>query len=96
MKEDGEERRVPYRSEIEAFVNTPVWKYMAEEIMRLMTQASVDNDELDPYKDAAAMCRNQGTLKLGKLIIDLPAQMAEEFDEQAANDAKQRTEEEEK
>jgi hypothetical protein len=93
---DEAERRVPYRSEIEAFVNTPVWKYIAEEISIMMVNAASDNDELDPYKDAAVLCRNQGLVKFGKMILDMPAQMAEEFDEQAANDAKQRTEEEKK
>lgn len=81
-----EKRPLPYRSEIEHFVNSSVWRYIAEEISTLMLNASLDNDELDPYKDAAQMARNQGLIKLGKMILDMPAQMAEEADGQANNE----------
>ena len=87
-----EERTLPYRSEIESFVKSQVWKYIAEEISAMMLNAATDNDDLDPYKDAATMCRNQGTIKMGKMILDMPAQMAEEADEHAARRAKQEEE----
>lgn len=87
------ERRIPYRSEIENFVKTDVWKYMAEEISAQMLQASIDNEELDPYKEPARMVRNQQIISMGKMILDMPAQLAEEADEQAQRDSKQREEE---
>lgn len=73
------ERDIPYLSEVESFVNSPVWKYVADEIASIMMQAATENDELDPYKDAAMLCRNQGTIRLGKMILDIPAQLAEEI-----------------
>lgn len=67
---------------------------MAEEIAQLMLNASMDNEDLDPYKDPAAMVKNQRTIAFGKMILDMPAQMAEEADEQAARRAQQQKEEE--
>lgn len=84
MSERERERDIPYLSEVEHFVASPVWKYVAEEIASIMMQAATENDELDPYKDAASICRNQGTIKLGKMILDIPAQLSEEIKMQAA------------
>lgn len=78
QREDGQ-RALPFMSEVEHFVTSPVWKYMAEEIASIMMQAATENDELDPYKDAAMLCRNQGTIKFGKMILDMPAQLSEEI-----------------
>lgn len=78
QRENGQ-RALPFMSEVEHFVTSPVWKYMAEEIASIMMQAATENDELDPYKDAAMLCRNQGVIKLGKMILDMPAQLSEEI-----------------
>lgn len=78
QREDGQ-RALPFMSEVEHFVASSVWKYMAEEIASIMMQAATENDELDPYKDAAMLCRNQGVIKLGKMILDMPAQLSEEI-----------------
>lgn len=94
MQEREQQREVPYRSEIEDFVRTSAWKYIAEEVATLMLQATADNDELDPYKDAAQLCRNQGLIRFGKIVLDMPAQMAEEADELAEQRTRQRQEEE--
>ena len=82
QREDGQ-RALPFMSEVEHFVASSVWKYMAEEIASIMMQAATENDELDPYKDAAMLCRNQGVIKLGKMILDMPAQLSEEIKLQA-------------
>ena len=75
------EREVPFLSEIETFASSPVWKYMAEEIASIMMAASVANEEVDPYKEPAALCRNQGVIYLGKLVLDMPKQLSEERQE---------------
>lgn len=95
MTEERErERYLPYRSEVEHFVESPVWRYIVEEMMIVAQVATEENDDVDPYKEPAKIVRNQEKIRFAKMVIDLPRSIAEESDEMRVTKQIQEEEEE--
>lgn len=83
---------------IEDFVQHPVWKALAEDILTRGLIMAEENDTINPLepREAAILLRNQGGIATCKLVVDWPAEAKREAEEREQDEAKDRKKEEEK
>jgi len=67
--------------EVEAFVQTRMWKQICEDALTRALLLSEDNDILDPIGEPSKISRNQGEIKALKWVVDLPKVIKEEIEE---------------
>lgn len=68
------------RHEVEALVSSRAWRWIVATAVDRTSSLLEENNNIDPFKDPTALCRNQGKVSGIGEFIDLPTVLLEQIE----------------
>ena len=70
-----------YKSEFDAFIESPIWKEVVSTLKETMLGLYQDIRDLDPHMEPTALARQQGRLAMAEFVLSIPEDILREINE---------------